>query len=483
MKWSVSVASLLAITTFTSGVTAATITKTLTGHISPDQVFSFVYVPFDVPVGTTSIYVLQNYTQKGQGNSVDLGCFDQRGHDILAGNASVGFRGWSGGFRNNFTISPVSATPGYIPGPIEPGQWNVALGPYTSNPGGIDYELQVVLSSDPYETDFTPNFAPSSVGADPAMTDNSDDEDLNIDKGSWYRGDLHLHTYYSDGQYAPQEIVDYAQRRDLNFIFSTDHNTQSSNLMWGSLAPPSLLIGRGIEATTRNGHWGALGLERWQWVDWRYTNDTVGLNAAKQQVRDAGGFVSINHPYAACPACNWTFPFNDFDGIEVWNSDWDPTDDMAVQEWQRMLVQGANITAVGGSDAHRAPQVVGLPTTVVRATGLSTAAVLEGLKRRRAYLVRDPGMDIHFTVQTIGGVHTQVGDRIKVRGPAIARLQTTGMNNGTATFFYQKGQLYQQVIENGRDITHNLQGADWIRVEIRNATGSMLGLTNPIWLK
>lgn len=67
------------------------------------------------------IYVLQNYTQKGQGNSKILGCFEQRGHNFLVGNASVGFRGWSGGYRDNFIISPVSATPGYTPGPNEPG--------------------------------------------------------------------------------------------------------------------------------------------------------------------------------------------------------------------------------------------------------------------------------------------------------------------------------------------------------------------------
>lgn len=485
MKWSISVIAFFAINAFTSGMAAAsTVTRTLRGHITPDQVFSFVYVPFDVPVGTTSIYVLQNYTEKGQGNSVDLGVFDQRGYTVSGGNSSVGFRGWSGGYRNNFTISPVDATPGYIPGPIEPGEWNVALGPYTSNPGGIDYEIQVTLSSDAYDTDFTPTFASSRIGADPAMIDNSDDEDTDFDKGKWYRGDLHMHTFYSDGAYSPQDIVAYAQRRDLNFIFSTDHNTQASNLMWGSVAPSSLLIGRGIEVTTRHGHWGALGLDRWQWIDFRYNpNDTPGLDEAKKQVREAGGFVSINHPYAACPACNWTFSYDDFDGIEVWNKDWDPTDDMAVQQWQKMLVQGAHITAVGGSDAHRDPDVIGLPTTIVRATSLTTSAVLEGLKRRRAYLVRDPGMDIHFTVQTIGGVHTQVGDKTIARGPTIARLQTTGMAGGKASFISQKGSFYQQVIGNGTDVIHHIQGADWVRVEVRDSTGSMLGLTNPIWLK
>jgi hypothetical protein len=78
----------------------APIKKTLTGHIDPSQVFSFVYVPFEVELGTTSIYVIQSYSNKGQGNALDLGIFDQRGYQIMdAQNGSTGTRGWSGGFR------------------------------------------------------------------------------------------------------------------------------------------------------------------------------------------------------------------------------------------------------------------------------------------------------------------------------------------------------------------------------------------------
>lgn len=72
----------------------------LTGHIDQSQVMSFVYVPFDVPAGVTSIYVLQSYSNKGNGNALDLGCFDQCGtHLADAMNGTTGWRGWSGGFR------------------------------------------------------------------------------------------------------------------------------------------------------------------------------------------------------------------------------------------------------------------------------------------------------------------------------------------------------------------------------------------------
>lgn len=75
-------------------------TYNLTGHIDPSQVMTFVYAPFQVPEGVNSIYVLQNYSMQGQGNSLDLGCFDQRGtHLADPVNGTTGWRGWSGGFR------------------------------------------------------------------------------------------------------------------------------------------------------------------------------------------------------------------------------------------------------------------------------------------------------------------------------------------------------------------------------------------------
>jgi hypothetical protein len=87
----------------------------LSGSIAEDQIYSFVYVPFEVPQDVISLYVLQNYSFRGAGNALDLGIFDPKGLDAI--NAKTGFtgsRGWSGGSRSNFTISAADATPGYV---------------------------------------------------------------------------------------------------------------------------------------------------------------------------------------------------------------------------------------------------------------------------------------------------------------------------------------------------------------------------------
>ena len=67
---------------------------------------------------------------------MDLGC-------IGAG----GFRGWSGGARRSFVITPAAATPGYLPGELEPGTWLVVIGLHRVPPAGADYQLTVTVSA------------------------------------------------------------------------------------------------------------------------------------------------------------------------------------------------------------------------------------------------------------------------------------------------------------------------------------------------
>lgn len=103
----------------------------ITGHYGPDTFYTFQPVALDVPVGCTSIHVLQKYSDKGMGNSLDIGMWNPRGTAMYDGkNQSHGFSGWSGGAKTNFTISAKNASTGYIPQLIEPGTWWIMLGPY-----------------------------------------------------------------------------------------------------------------------------------------------------------------------------------------------------------------------------------------------------------------------------------------------------------------------------------------------------------------
>ncbi|NMH76753.1 PHP domain-containing protein, partial [Pseudonocardia xinjiangensis] len=92
-------------------------------------------LPVDVPAGASALAVRLAF-DRGAG-VLDLGCF-----------SPAGFRGWSGGARDSFTITADRATPGYLPGPLDAGTWHVCLGLHRVPVEGLAYELVVDTSAD-----------------------------------------------------------------------------------------------------------------------------------------------------------------------------------------------------------------------------------------------------------------------------------------------------------------------------------------------
>jgi hypothetical protein len=365
-----------------------------------------------------------------------------------------------------------------------PGTWNVVLGPYNVLPGGVDWNLTITFSYDAPESWYEPAYADIHRPLSSEQLSRVED-----DGEIWLRGDFHIHSIYSDGEYTPQQQVDHALQRDLDFIFFSEHNTYSGNAHAGHLNSDNLLIGRAIEVTTRHGHWQAIGTEREQIIEWRYDpGDKPGYPAAAHQVRRSGGVVSINHPFADCGRCNWTFhDWDHNDAIEVWNGGTsEELNQRAVEKWQRLLEQGKRTTAIGGSDSHSPPSLDGLPTTVVKARYLSQAAILDGIWRRRVYIVQGPGMSLDFTIRTAGG-SAQVGDVVSMDaiGNASVSLTSSGFENNRACFVTNAGYVRNETISAGSVISFPLTDnhATFLRLEIRNSTDGILSLTNPIFIE
>jgi len=72
-------------------------------------------IPFQVPPGTRTVRVRFTFDRQA-GASVWLGLHDPER-----------FRGWGGGVKRDFTVAEAFATPAFIPGPISPGQWRLAV--------------------------------------------------------------------------------------------------------------------------------------------------------------------------------------------------------------------------------------------------------------------------------------------------------------------------------------------------------------------
>ncbi len=129
-----------------------------------------------------------------------------------------------------------------------------------------------------------------------------------------------MHSAISFGGELTLEQLAAAARKDgLDFIAITDHNTADTHGAWGPLAGDDLLVILGQEATTRTGHWLALGIDPGQVVDWRYGLRDNVIDQHLEQVHQAGGLCIAAHPHAPYPSGVLAYPFHRFDVVEVWN--------------------------------------------------------------------------------------------------------------------------------------------------------------------
>jgi hypothetical protein len=458
-------------------------TRVITGRFEPG-VPDWVYLPIEVPEGVRELAVVYSYDRPTPppgvaGNALDIGIFDEDGYEL--GNRR-GFRGWSGGFRDRFTISRGDATPGYLPGPVNPGTWHVILGPYTIAPQGMSWRVEVTLRFGPPGPAFRPDPAPHRAAG----------------RGrAWYRGDMHLHTVHSDGARTPEELVAGARAAGLDFIVSTEHNTSSASLIWGRHAGDDLLIVDGEEVTTRNGHYLALGLPSGAWIDWRYraVDDAIGRFLAELHAR--GALAVAAHPYCPFLGCSWRFGTDGFDGLEVWNGPWTADDEVAVKDWDGMLVEHARsgrwVPAVANSDAHREPQVIGLPHNVVRAGDLERRAILRGVRLGRLWMAESAAVDLDLAA-TGAGRAAGIGERLRLGPgePVAVRLTVSGAPGHLVRLFTDLGQVLETRLPDSGPGTVEWattpQRSAYVRAEVRRpeptetTPDTMVALTNPIFL-
>lgn len=469
------VATTAALATFEPAAAGSAVTKTFKGRFSPADREDWRYLPFRVPRGVRQIQVSYSYPppiDSGVGfssNVVDIGIFDSSG--IGVGNAA-GFRGWSGGARSSFRISRTWATPGYLPGPITPGRWRIALGPYQIV-SRVDYEVTVTLHFGPRGAAFEAEPAPTSVPG--------------TGQG-WYRGDLHVHTVHSDGSQTRPDVIRYAQSAGLDFIGTAEHNTSTAQLTFGRYVPEDFLVICGEEVTTRAGHWLATGLPAGTWIDWRYRPEDGRLAGFTKQVRDLGGLSIAAHPDIPVPSIRWDFDpqFAEMDAVEVWNGPWDGFDAATLRKWHALLTAGVFKPAVGNSDTHKQAQQIGLAQTVVRAEALSTEAIIAGYRAGHSWIAESFAVGLDFTA-ALGDVTGECGDRVPSDiGQTVAvHLKATGVAGCTARLLGPGAATYGASAADPDGVivldAAVPGGTSFVRAEVRRAD-KMVALTNPIFL-
>jgi hypothetical protein len=444
------------------------------GRLRPEQTFSTVLLPFEVPAGTARIDVHYAYSDAigsdpllAGGSTLDIGLFDARGADFM----TAGFRGWSGSARPSFFITPEAATPGYLPGPLLPGIWHVCLGLYKIPDHGCEYAVTIRLTAgDTRHAQFPPLLPLSRSAKRPA------------NPSGWYRGELHCHTVHSDGDSAPLDVAARAEALGLDFLAITDHNVLTQQIDLRASQTPLILI-PGFEVTTYYGHWNVWG--EGGWLDFR-TGSPEQMRAAMRTAAARGYLVSCNHPRPYGP--DWAFSeVTDYDCIEVWNGPWELFNEQALAYWEGRLRAGARPTAVGGSDCHFHQREhlarLGHPTTWIYCESApSAAALLAALRAGRATISEAPaGPQIDLRA---GGV--MVGGEVEL-APGAPLALSAQVRSGLGDVFElygEGGPLMRMRIRDDpwhASVLLDSQQSRYVYARVAGAHG-LRALTNPIYL-
>jgi hypothetical protein len=453
------------------------------------------YLPFTMPRGVWALEVRYDFQPIDTGigfseNVVDIGIFDPSGRGL--GNVD-GFRGWSGGARRHFRITRRWATPGYLAGRLTPGRWNVILGPFLITSPGTPWRVTVTLEHGRQaEPAFRARHAPTSVpGTGPG----------------WYRGDLHVHSEYSDGHWTPATIVESARANGLDFVGTSEHNTNAATRVFGDVVPDDFLVVSGEEVTTRNGHWLATGTTPGTWVDWRYRAADNQLGRFTDYARSRGGVAIAAHPYVPVSGTRWDFgtSYDHMDAVEVWNSSWTGLtklfNQQAVNGWQALLAAGHFVPAVGNSDSHGSGAPIGLAQTVYRMSDLSTASLVDAVRGGHCWVTESSSVDLGLTGTSTGaGAATGgIGDGVEVEDGAqlAVHLDISGVPGTLAQLIGASGTvLAHQAAENDGTIRLDAtidRSEQFVRAEVRRVSGTvdpttyqalqqMVALTNPIFI-
>lgn len=454
----------------------------LHGVITPEKLGKHEMLSFAVPAGIErmNVELISPGFQKGM--YLTAGLFDPQRY--------------RGEGRSVFTLSTVDATGPYLPGPIVPGTWQIAIGyNYVAPQAKGEFTVKIHLSR---------------------QLDPEKYRVLNA-KAGWYKGDLHSHTGLTDAMCKsqsganvpcpPSKLLDAAASQKLDFLAVTDHNTPATfnELMQSQLYYDRMLLIAGEEITTVKGHANVWGTEGF--LDYRVADTGFTANDLFDQAHRLHALVSINHSYwpydGRCPGCGWGWANTDFskvDAIEIINgyhergSWFTPPPGNGVPFWEQQLAKGLRPTGVGGGDEHRAGEQlalhdgVGLPTTVVYARELSQPAILEGIKAGHAFVqVTGPeGTPLYLTSgdammgdQIIAEAGKRVGFKLATQAVAGAKLR-----------LLVDGVAVDRLPEPKADATGlNCEyewpsdgKRHWVRAELVDTKGELITLTNPIYV-
>ncbi len=452
--------------------------ETYSGTLTGADVKRNIAHTFEAPAGAAWLRIRLTFSPHrvaGFNNMITLSAFDPNG-----------FRGAGHrhGCVHEVVIGVASATPGFLPGPIRAGPWQITLDTHMVMPDSpVSYTLEVEASAQPNPQPPTPNPQPPAPSPQPPAPTPQPSQPR------WFRGDLHAHTVHSDAIWTAADLAAWARAAKLDFVSLTDHNTVSGLAEMLSIGGPDLLTMGGMEFTTFWGH--ALMHGSHDWMDWR-TRDGQGMAAIATAVAARGGTFIIAHPRAQgdphCTGCRWVYD-EVFPGparvVEVWNTAWnsDSHNEDGLMLAYTWLNAGYRMALTSGTDNHGRDLRIRYGFDHVYAPALTEADILAAVRAGRLFISCGPRLEI---TAHAGAETAMMGDALSPgAGAAEIHIAWSDAPTGAQLSLIADGET-RQTWTAGSDgaerITLEVDAAKWCLATLRAADGGMLALTNPVFL-
>lgn len=322
------------------------------------------------------------------------------------------------GRQTEFTVLPASAGPG-----LPPGEYEVSL---NHKAGSGESRTAVATRDERGRLHFT--HASDRAGEIWA--------DIHFPSGRWHRagsifvadadlaarvplrGDLHQHTWYSDGRSSPSELLEAAVGRHLDFVAVTDHDNWSGSQEARAQAEAQglpLTVLSGEEVTFDRGHIVAVGTiggvaearrdgpyaAELRNIEAEFEGKPLagGVSAASyaravwstRKVRELGGLAILAHPFwvaaeefhldrriAAQLARD-----GELDAVELLGDVEFEENMLAIAQHLEMLQAGIRLPVLGNSDTHGIEHTLGRYWTTVFSQGDRETGILAAIKDGR----------------------------------------------------------------------------------------------------
>lgn len=249
---------------------------------------------------------------------------------------------------------------------------------------------------------------------------------------TWYKGNLHTHTTFSDGDTDPEEVINWYKEHGYDFLALSDHNHITPPADYRKLWGDDFLLISANEISDKLGttpfHFLALNVHDPELVPAGGTTATEVMQNNIRAIRAAGGVPVLAHP-------NFKWAFQDKEMLqvegcnlfEVWNAH--PSVNNlggggypgTEQIWDRVLSAGGNFFGIGTDDMHKIASYPGKSWVMVHASELSVQAILQSLEAGDFYV--STGVELEDIQITTDRIHFRIleSGRTKFRTRFIGR--------------------------------------------------------------